>query len=76
MDYHKEAPTRKSIEKWHKLFAETGCISAKKNNLCRQPSDETVECVCATFLRSLQKSTRSASRELDEVSHGSVEGAM
>jgi hypothetical protein len=31
-NYGKEAPMRKSIYKWHKSFAETGCICAKKNN--------------------------------------------
>jgi hypothetical protein len=35
MNYSKEAYTRKSTYKWHKSFAETGCICAKKKNSSR-----------------------------------------
>jgi hypothetical protein len=31
-NYGRQAPTRKSIYKWHKSFAETGCICANKKN--------------------------------------------
>jgi hypothetical protein len=41
-NYGKEAPTRKSIYKWQKSFAETGYICAKKKNSGRRPSGETV----------------------------------
>jgi hypothetical protein len=71
-NYRKEAPARISIYKWHKSFAETGCICAKKNNSGRRPSGETVERVLASFLCSPQKSTRRASRELGDVSHITV----
>jgi hypothetical protein len=50
----KEALVRKCINNWQKSFAETSCICAKKKNLGRQPSDETVECVHALFLYSPQ----------------------
>jgi hypothetical protein len=33
MNYGKEAHTRKSIYKWHKSFAETGCICANNNSV-------------------------------------------
>lgn len=36
MDYGKEAHMRKSIYKWHKLFAETGCICDKRNSMATQ----------------------------------------
>jgi hypothetical protein len=75
-NYGKEAPTRKSIYKWHKSFAETGCIYAKKKNSGRQPSGETVERVRASFIRSLQNSTRRASRELGDVSHMTVQKVL
>jgi hypothetical protein len=71
-NFGKEAPTRKSIYEWHKLFAETGCICAKKKNSGGRPIGETVERVRASFLRSPQKSTRRASRELGDVSHMTV----
>jgi hypothetical protein len=60
---------RENPHKWHKSFAETGCICAKKKNLSRRPIDETVERVHALFLHSLQKSTRRADREFGDVSH-------
>jgi transposase len=72
MNYGKAAPTRKSTYKWHNSFAETGCICAKKKNSGRRPSGETEESIRASFLRSPQKSTRRASRELDDVSHMTV----
>jgi hypothetical protein len=49
-------------------FAKTGCICAENNNSGRRPSDETVEPVRESLLRNLQKSTRQAGRELDDVS--------
>jgi hypothetical protein len=50
--------------KWHKSFAETGCICAKKNNSARRPSDETVEYVSESFILIPQKYEERASREL------------
>jgi hypothetical protein len=32
MNYGKKVATRKSMYKWYKSFAETGCICAKKKN--------------------------------------------
>jgi hypothetical protein len=54
MNYGAEALMRKSIYKWHKSFAEIGCISAKKKTWGRRPTDETVECVRALFLHSAE----------------------
>jgi hypothetical protein len=71
-NYGKEAPTRKSIYKWHKSFAETGCICAKKKNSGIQLSGKTAERVRVSFLRSPQKSARRENRELGDVSHMTV----
>jgi hypothetical protein len=71
-NYGKEAPTRKSIYKWHKSFAETSCICAKKKNSGRRPIGETVESVRESFFRSPQKSTRGSGRDLIDVSHMAV----
>jgi hypothetical protein len=57
---------------WHKSFVETLCICANKKNSSRRRSDETVEGVRASFLCSQWKSTRRASRELDDVCHMTV----
>jgi hypothetical protein len=75
-NYGKEAPTSKSIYKWHKSFDKTGCICAKKKNSGRRPSDETAERVLAPSVRSPQKSTRRASRELGDVCHTTVDSVM
>lgn len=64
----------KCIYKWYKSFAESGFICAKKNS-GKWQSDKTVECVCASFLHGLHKSTRHASRELSDVSHRQLKGA-
>jgi hypothetical protein len=45
---------------------------AKRKDLGRRPSDETEEHVHASFVCSLQKYTRQASRELGDVSHMTV----
>jgi hypothetical protein len=66
--YDKEARIRKLIYKWHKSFAETDCICAKKNS-GRQPNDETVKHVCAPLLRGPKKSIRQSCRKLCHVYH-------
>jgi hypothetical protein len=67
--YHTEPPTDKTIRE----FQQCGCLCAAKrrDRLGLGPSAETVERVRETFVRSPQKSTTRASREL-QMSQSSV----
>jgi hypothetical protein len=70
-NYGKEAPTRKSIYMWHKSF-----MLRSRMDSGRRPSDETAERVLASSVRSPQKSTLRASRELGDVCHITVDSVM
>ena len=64
--FNVDPPTNKSILKWHRNFIERGCICDQRNGHSGRPSvsEQDVDCVRETFLRSPRKSTRRASREL------------
>ena len=62
--YHTEPPTDKTIREWYMKFQQSGCLCAAKRRGRPGPSAETVERVQETFVRSPQKSTTRASREL------------
>ena len=62
--YHTEPPTDKTIREWNMKFQQSGCLCAAKRTGRPGPSAETVERVRETFVRSPQKSTHRASREL------------
>ncbi|XP_025405219.1 uncharacterized protein LOC112679567 isoform X3 [Sipha flava] len=59
-----EPPTAQSIRRWHKIFQETGCLCKGKSSGRPRTSDENVEQIRESFVRSPQKSVRQASREL------------
>ena len=62
--YHTEPPTDKTIREWHIKFQQSGCLCAVKRRGRPGPWAENVELVRETFVRSPQKSTNRASREL------------
>ncbi|KAJ4429509.1 hypothetical protein ANN_21678, partial [Periplaneta americana] len=61
--FNHDAPTAKSIKKWHDTFLATGSV-LKKHGGGRRTSDEMVANVQAAYERSPRKSLRRASREL------------
>jgi hypothetical protein len=61
--FHKNPPSRNAIYPWYTRFETTGCV-CKGKPPGRPVSRETVERVRQSFVRSLQKSTVSGSREL------------
>ncbi|CAI6343896.1 unnamed protein product [Macrosiphum euphorbiae] len=63
--YGTEAPTAQSIRRWHQTFQESGCLCAQKRSGRPRTSDENIERVRQSFVRSPQKSTRRAGLELD-----------
>ena len=69
--YHTAPPTDKIIREWYMKFQQSGCLCAAKRRGRPGPSAETVERVRETFVRSPQKSTTRASREL-QMSQSSV----
>ena len=69
--YQTEPPTGKKIHEWYMKFQHSGCLCAAKRTGRPGPSAETVESVRETFVRSPQKSTTRASREL-QMSQSSV----
>jgi len=69
--YHTEPPIDKTISEWYMKFQQSGCLCAAKRTGRPDPSAETVERVRETFVRSPQKSTTRASREL-QMSQSSV----
>jgi hypothetical protein len=64
--YHTEPPTGKTIKEWYRKFEETGCLCATKRTGRPGSSPETVDRVRESLTRSPQKSTRRASRELQQ----------
>jgi len=69
--YHTEHPTDKTIHEGYMKFQQSGCLCAVKRTGHPGPLAETVERVRETFVRSPQKSTTRASREL-QMSQSSV----
>ena len=61
-----DPPTNKFILKWHKNFIERGCICDQRKGHSGRPSvsEQVVDRIRESFLRSPRKSTRRASREL------------
>jgi hypothetical protein len=57
--FGKDPLSGKSVRKWYLQFKDTGCICKRKST-----EVESVKCVCTSFIRSPQKSTYRASREL------------
>jgi len=64
--FNVDPPTNKSILKWHRNFIERGCICDQRKGHSGRPSvsEQVVDRVRESFLRSPRKSTRRASREL------------
>lgn len=58
-----DPPDKNSIKRWHAQLMETGCL-CKNKSTGRPRSEETVDRVRQSFVRSPQKSVRKASREL------------
>ena len=69
--YNTEPPTNKTIREWYMKFQQSGCLSAAKRTGRPGPSTETLDHVREAFVRSPQKSTTRASREL-QMSQSSV----
>ena len=61
--FPKNAPTAMQIWTWHKKFKEEGCLCRAKGSGRPPISEEMIERVRETFLRSPRKSIRSASLE-------------
>jgi hypothetical protein len=64
--YHTEPPTDKTIREWYRKFEETDCLCAAKRTGRPGSLPETVDRIRESFTRSPQKSTRGASRELQQ----------
>ena len=62
--YQRIAPTDKTIHAWYNKLETTGCLHDAKQTGRPGHSAESVNRVRETFARSLRKSTRRASREL------------
>jgi len=62
--YHTEPPTDQTIREWYMKLQQSGCLCAVKRTGWLGPSAETVKHVRDIFVRSPQKSTHHASREL------------
>ena len=63
--YRTEPPTTdKTIREWYMKFQQSGCLCTAKRRGWPGPTAETVEGVRETFVRSPQKSTNRANREL------------
>ena len=59
-----DPPDKNSIKRWHTQLMETGCLCKGKSIGRPSHSEETVDRVRQSFLRSPMKSLRKASREL------------
>lgn len=59
-----DPPDKNSIKRWHTQLMETGCLCKGKSTGRPSHSEETVDRVRQSFLRSPMKSVRKASREL------------
>ena len=63
--FGEDAPSGPSIRKWYSDFKARGCICKRKSTGRPPVSAATVERVRESFVRSPQKSTTTASRELN-----------
>jgi hypothetical protein len=63
-EYRKEPPCKQSIMRWYRPCKDSGCLCKRKSTDRPKVPDETVERVRESFMRSPQKSTVWASREL------------
>lgn len=63
--YGRDPPTGKTIRTWYEKFRDTGCICKRKSTGRPSAEEETVDRVRASFVRSPQKSTYRAARELE-----------
>jgi hypothetical protein len=62
--FNKQPPSDYAIRDWQQRFLETGSVHDRKRSGRPGVSDECVETIRASFVRSATKSTRRASREL------------
>jgi len=62
--YSKDPPTDKTIRAWYKQFTETGCLCKQKSSGHPLSTEDDIEQVQASFLRSPKKSTGTAAKEL------------
>jgi hypothetical protein len=62
--FNKQPPSDYAIRDWQRRFLETGSVHDRKRSGITGVSDECVETIHASFVRSPAKSTRRASREL------------
>ncbi|PNF41805.1 hypothetical protein B7P43_G02603 [Cryptotermes secundus] len=62
--FNKQPPSDKAIRDWQRRFPETGSVHDRKTNGRQVVSDECVERIRESFVRSPTKSTRRDSREL------------
>jgi hypothetical protein len=63
--FEKDPPDKKTIKAWYDKFLATGSVLRQSGSGKKRTSDETVEHVMETFQRSLTKSIRRASLELN-----------
>jgi hypothetical protein len=63
--FNEEPPHENSIRRWDKQLKETGSLRHKKYSGRPPVSDESVEAIRTSFLRSRRKSVRKCARELD-----------
>ena len=63
--YGKDPPSRPSIRAWHKKFMETGTVLDKGRSGRPRTSNENIDRVRQSFLRSHTKSIRTAATELE-----------
>src|SRR5258705_3833247 len=62
--YGKETPSQKNILRWYRQFKDTGCLCKKNRGGRPSVSDEMVDMVRQSYVRSPQKSTVAGAREL------------
>jgi hypothetical protein len=62
--FNKQPPSDNAIRDWHRRFLETGSVHDRKRSGRPGVSDECVERIRESFVRSPTKSTRRASRKL------------
>ena len=63
-EFNRDSPKSNNIRRWHNQFATTGCLCKGKSLGLPRVSEENVQCIRDSFLRSLKMSVRKASREL------------
>ena len=66
--FNSDPPSPNSIRRWYQQFQTTGCLCKGKSAGQSRVSEESVERVRQSFLRSPNKSVHRASRELEMTS--------